>query len=104
VLTPPDNSDHSILMLADLYEDHGLTNLADEIRSEVLGGTQHNQWGHTHSSIGHASVVGGLGTADLVGGLGTGVGVGGTRIGVGAGGASIGVGVGGASSVVGGDN
>jgi hypothetical protein len=72
VLTPPDNSDHNVLMLADLYEDHGLTNLADEVRSEVLSGASCNQWNYEYNLTGIGSDVGG--------------GVGGTGIGVGAGG------------------
>jgi hypothetical protein len=96
VLTPPNNTDHNILMLADLYEDHGLTNLADEVRSEVLGGAPGDQWDYEYGPSGGAS-IGGLG----VGGLGVGV----LGLGVGGPGGASGTGVGTSSGTgVGGNN
>jgi hypothetical protein len=76
VLTPPNNSDHNILMLADLYEDHGLTNLADEIRSEVLGGTMCDQWSYEYGHLGVGAPIGVDGVGGVSGSVGTSASVG----------------------------
>lgn len=77
---PPDNSDTSILMLADLYEDDGKPEIAGEIRDGVCE-PEANRWAYEYRRCGG---VGGISIDDV------GVGVGGTGVGgVGVGGVGV---------------
>ena len=88
-MTPPDNSDDMILILADWHEDQGHQDRADELRSELADPiVPQSKWDTCGCSIGVGivgsgvgSIGGGGGVGSSIGGVGSGGGVGGGGVG-----------------------